>query len=487
MLQWEVFCMLSSEKTAAGKSGRKTWIRVLSVVIAISVIASVEVIAQMCFDTVRYADYYNYDIKKLVEDHTDVGMVCIGASQVYHSCDTELLAERLGYEAVVDASVASQTNDGGYYLLRDMLDKFDPDTVVINLNWDRFREKGEVAADRGRLLASDRLPWKLKLQYALDCFRPSQLLNLSAMYRFGGSVWGFSQLKSNFQKREAARLGTRQMHERDEEDSFYYKNGFAVFEQSVPQGGMKTEHNYYSDDQVSEEEVEYLQKTVELCKKEGCRIIWVTVPTSMEELYGIENLQEQIDYAEQFTKETGYPYLNFNLLKGKEKLFPDTRYSDEIHLNEEGAVVFSELLADMILKMDAGEDVSDLFYDSFEDLTGEVDRIVSSKGTVTDPGDGTLQVSCESMQNPDVVPEYRLLYTTDTLDADSVQDTEASDADSAKDTEASAVTADYTELCSWQESGNFVVDKKALPAVYTLRLEVRKKGDEAFSAFQEGF
>ena len=156
MLQWEVSCMLSSEKTAAGKSGRKTWIRVLSVVIAISVIASVEVIAQMCFDTVRYADYYNYDIKKLVEDHTDVGMVCIGASQVYHSCDTELLAERLGYEAVVDASVASQTNDGGYYLLRDMLDKFDPDTVVINLNWDRFREKGEVAADRGRLL--DPLP-----------------------------------------------------------------------------------------------------------------------------------------------------------------------------------------------------------------------------------------------------------------------------------------------------------------------------------------
>ena len=97
---------------------------------------------------------------------------------------------------------------------------------------------------------------------------------------------------------------------------------------------------------------------MELCKKEGCRIIWITVPTSMEELYGIENLQEQIDYAEQFTKETGYPYLNFNLLKGKEKLFPDTRYSDEIHLNEEGAVVFSELLADMILKMDGMMPVS---------------------------------------------------------------------------------------------------------------------------------
>ena len=476
MLLWEVSFMLSSEKTAAGKSGRKIWIRILSVVLAVSVVCCIEAVAQRCFDTVRYADYYMYDIRKLVEDHTDVGMVCIGASQVYHSCDTEILAERLGYEAVVDASVASQTNDGGYYLLQDMFNKFDPDTVLINLNWDRFREKPQVAADRGRLLASDRLPWNLKLKYAIDCFRPDQMLNLSAMYRFGGSVWGFSQLKSNFRKKEAARLGTRERQDRDEEDSFYYLNGFAVFQQSMPQGGMKTEHNFYSDDQVSKEEVEYLWKTVELCKREGCRVIWITVPTSMEELYGIENLQDQIDYANRFTEETGFPYLNFNLLKGREALFPDTRYSDEIHLNEEGAVVFSELLADIINKMNAGEDVSDMFYDSFEELTQEADRIVSSAAVSKDPGDGTLHISGESMQNPDIIPEYRLLYTEGTVSADSQQKEEHR-------TDA----ADFTELCTWQESGEFVVDKESLPAEYTLRLEVRRKGEETFSAFQEGF
>ena len=42
----------------------------------------------------------------------------------------------------------------------------------------------------------------------------------------------------------------------------------------------------------------------------------------------------------------------------------------------------------------------------------------------------------------------------------------------------------FEELIPWQEEPVFHVEKDQLPAVYTLRLEVRQQGQDEYDAFQ---
>ena len=434
---------------------RKVWKRCLAVILLLLVIGGVEIFAQQCFDTVHMSDYYNYDIRRIEKAGTNVGMIIAGASHVYHACDVDLLAKEFGFEEVIDASSASLPNDGAYYLLKDLLERCDPEYVLVELTWDRLLPKDPGGEKRGRLLAADRLPWPKRLEYAASCFPPAEWLNLSAMYRFGGEVWGFSQLKSNYERRKAVAEGDWTK----EPDRAYVKNGYACYYETSARGSFAAERNGFSEDRVSKHELEYIRKTWELCEKEGVKLIWITVPTSMEELYSVEDLEGCIEYTNNYLKQFGCPYLNYNLLKGREELFPDTVFSDAHHLAANGAQIFSGHLADTIRRMERGEDVRGLFYDSFADLQKEVHRIVACAADTAVAENGGVLVSARSFQNPDITPQYRLM----------------------------AVFPDrtYRELHSWQEDAQFHVERTALEGAVSFRLEVRQKGMDVYDAWQE--
>ena len=451
--------MRSSDEQAVTEKrgrGRKTAGRIIGVLILCAVILAGEVVARFSFDTVHMADYYNYDIKQLKKNHADVGMIVVGASQVYHACNPDVLSSTLGIGEVIDASAASLTNDGGYYLLKNLLKTFDPKYVLVNLNWDRFLKKVPEGEKRGRLLAADRLPVTEQLEYMLECFPLQEYLNLSSMYRFGGTIWGASQLKKHYLEKKAVREGRWA----SEEDRSYRKNGFAYYKKSSARGGFEAEDLHYSDEDIDAHELKYIQKTKELCEKEGVKLIWITVPTSMAELYSIDNLQENIDYIREFTEESGYPWLNFNLMQGREDTLPDALYTDTLHLNGEGSEYFSMRLAQAIMRIDNGEDYSGLFYDSVEEMKQDVERIVACSAEVSEDANGSVTVAARSLQNEGIVPEYRLLISTD------------------KEHE------DYEELVPWQESSEFVLKPEQLPAGYALRLEVRQQGQQEYDAFQ---
>jgi len=68
-------------------------------------------------------------------------------------------------------------------------------------------------------------------------------------------------------------------------------------------------------------------------------------------------------------KKYDIPLFDFNLLKSRYELFSDeTSFSDDNHLSEEGAEIFSGVMADVLHRHRAGEDVSPLFYESYRDV-----------------------------------------------------------------------------------------------------------------------
>ena len=100
-------------------------------------------------------------------------------------------------------------------------------------------------------------------------------------------------------------------------------------------------------------------------------------------------------------------------------------------------------------------------FDSVEEMKEDVHRIVACNATVSKDAAGNLDVNAVSLQNEDMVPEYRLLISEEEKNPEH-----------------------FEELIPWQEEPVFHVEKDQLPAVYTLRLEVRQQGQDEYDAFQ---
>ena len=430
-----------------GSKRRKILTRTAGVAIILAVVVCMNYIATLCFDEVHVADYYNYDINQLEKENKQVDMVIVGASQVYHACNPDVISEELGIGEVIDCTTASAMFDGQYYMLRDLLRRFHPKYVVLEMSWRRFTDKSSGAKSRGRLLMADRLKWPDKLDYGFHCFYPEQLLNLLLpIYRFGGGVWGFSQLKQNYERKKAVSEGKWV----DESERNYRKNGFSWYPDSVEPGSIPAEDFYYTDEKVEEYEVKWARKIVELCNEWEVPIVWMTVPASIVELFDIQNYQGFQDFTTNLASELGVQYLNFSLMKDHDKILPEPLYADRVHLNGEGSVAFSPVFAQIAKRALDGEDVSDYFYKNIDELKNDIDRVVACNGRVNPDEDGMLTVEVKSHQNDSITPEYRLL-----LEKESALKTAAGGGDSSEGgDEAAGEEAD-------DEAGDEAGDKAA--------------------------
>ena len=449
--------MRSSDNTseqAARRSSLVSRIGCAAVIIAVLIIA--ELIARQCFDSAHYANHFQRDMRRIKSSGAKVGMVVAGASQVYHGCDTAVLAKEMGYEEVVDASTASQSTDGAYYMVEYLLEEYDPEYVVVNLNWDRLIPKKQINLHRGRLLVGDYISEFERVKYFLDCAPVGQWFNLSALYRFGGTVTSIEQLKQNYESRR--KVADPNWKADTSAASYYGGNGFIVFKKGALTGSMNAENLTFSEDQIAEHEVEYTLKIAELCRKKNVKLIWITIPSTAAEIYSVSNYQEVWDYLTKFCAETGFPYINFSMLRNREELFPDTVFSDHIHLSLEGADRFSEILADTIKKVEAGEDISGMFYDSVEELKKDVTRIPGCFVYVRKRKDG-YKVRALSVQNEDLIPEYRLLLKKE--------------------------GQEWKVLADWQEGTDFDIPLDAMSGEDDLRIETRRSGEQTYDCFWE--
>ncbi len=143
-------------------------------------------------------------------------------------------------------------------------------------------------------------------------------------------------------------------------------------------GNYKFTDNYQSiyrtrwkwiNESVDEENLSCLDQITALCKEKNIELILVTTPISKEQLCSYGDYDVPYRWYCQYAEAQGLRYVDFNLYKEKETLFPDSEmFFDTLHLNTEGAERFSRLFAELEQRMRSGEDLSDQFYDSYAGL-----------------------------------------------------------------------------------------------------------------------
>ena len=110
-----------------------------------------------------------------------------------------------------------------------------------------------------------------------------------------------------------------------------------------------------------------LKEICTFCRENGIELTAVVVPyPNYLNIYRLTDYAAITDELKNLFAAYGFFYLDFNLTRESSFSLSGTDYHDVGHLNSSGAAKFSRFLGTTLKSLDAGEEVTDLFYDPWE-------------------------------------------------------------------------------------------------------------------------
>ena len=426
--------------------------RILSFALLMLMIIGAGAVLTYVLNPISYATYFNHDIDIMEKNNEKADILFIGASRVYRTYVPEVFKKELVVNCVVNAGSSSQPIYATYYQLKDLMERVHPDRVVIGVTEDGLIYEPN---QQGMLIVYDRLSVKNKLQFALDCFDLDTMKYALYPYRFRENL---TKIPSILQEKNQL---IESDYEPDTAGNEYYADYGFVYSKSTYDTGtipIRYEEKTYSENEIQEEQLGYLDACIELCQKNNADVILVTAPTSMMRIYGFVHYQEATDFYIQYAKQKGIVYYNLNYLKGREEFLPDELMHDYNHVNGEGAYVISNILADLMKKEEQGIDVSQYFYSDLEALKKDVHRIVAVDAECACEEDDVMHIDIVSFQNEDISPLYQVELSTDGGES-------------------------YQVMVSWTEDTNIDV-KIPVKENYELKIRAKAQNDDVQEAYQ---
>ncbi len=117
------------------------------------------------------------------------------------------------------------------------------------------------------------------------------------------------------------------------------------------------------------ENVEMLVEMISMCKQYGARVIVAVVPVSDAFIWENANMDKFKDDLSTICKDNDCIFIDFNLVKTRNQIYSDEfSYTNETHLSMRGAMAFSENFSSVIACLNNGENVDEMYYDSYEEL-----------------------------------------------------------------------------------------------------------------------
>lgn len=397
--------------------------RFLSLLLFAAIMVGFEAAFEFMLSPVTFDHYLDYDLKQIDKNGESVDMIFIGASRVYRSFKPSIFEEKLDYvDCAINCGTSNQTVDGTYYYLKDLLRNYSPKYVVVGIAYDQFLETKNVNIQK-RLIVYDRIKSPLiKAEFAKEAFEPSEYPYLLKSFRYKDNVGDIkAQLEQKLSEEYRKGIDTNTEEQ-------YSDKGWVHTVRGFKKGSITTHDvNQWAEDNINRSAFDYLDKIISMCKEKDIEVFLVSAPTTMSTIYCVEDYEEVNTCFAQYAKENDVYYDNFNLLKNRTELPPDSYMYDWNHVNTKGAKVVSSYYSDVINKRLNGEDVSDYFYDSVAQMKAQNDFVITCRLKVAKKSDDSVIVKVESRQNEDIVPEYKYMVKYGSGKWEMVQDYTESD------------------------------------------------------------
>lgn len=310
------------------------------------------ILTAFCEAYFQYPVYYYEDAAVRQELSGTIDTIVLGSSHAFRAFVPQILDEALGTSSY-NLSCAMLTMRGRYELLKKEVARNPVKTVVLELSFNALTRDRNIEGPEGDLYLLGRLDSGLeRLGYFFSAFRPSE----------------YSQvIHDTFTRSKKAWKSI--LHGTVAEPQMKAGRGFI----SVPTNDLSLS---YSDAEAMwftksasitycDEDLEYLDKCVRLCQKNGIRVIFAVTPLSDQKLLETCNLDTIRQYMQTLATQYGVEFYDFNLIRTRSDYPAATAFFDTLHLSGSGAETFTRSFAALLQRVDAGENIDALFYDSY--------------------------------------------------------------------------------------------------------------------------
>lgn len=301
-------------------------------------------------------DFYQ-DAKEREALAGSVDYVVIGASHSFRAFKPDVLDEGLGVNSY-NLSCSDMTTAGRYELLSLELERNPVDTVVFEVSFDTIRRDRDVEGLEGDLYMISRLgSMRLRVPYFFKNIRLREYVQTYYFY--------LEKTVKYLKKIPRGKFAWENQSKR------VYK-GYAAYldddREAIDTDYEKIYNTYEFGETICEDNVKDVEKCIQLCKSKGIRVILVTVPISKSTMCSSTNLDVFREWYAAYAAENDLEFYDFNLLKNRDELFYDeVSFQSANHLSDVGAQTFSECFVDVMKMVDAGEDVSSLFFKTYKE------------------------------------------------------------------------------------------------------------------------
>lgn len=283
-----------------------------------------------------------------------IDTLLIGQSYAMNGIVPQKLDERLGTHTY-NLSGSLMPLHGQIYMVKKELSRNPVKNVLIEITPDTFTCDERTTYGNGDSYVVARLDsLSERLDYMLRCVPPEDWINVYARLLMLSARSAVNRLLGRTERIDEGNRGFSPLKAEDvtlsPERARAWKQGMSIFH--APR----------------EENIRAFEELIALCQQADCQVALIYTPVSHGKVWQLYDQDDFHRWALELAGAYGVPLFDFNLLKSRYELFSDENsFSDENHLSREGAQAFSEVMADVLCRARAGEDVSGLFYPSYQE------------------------------------------------------------------------------------------------------------------------
>lgn len=259
--------------------------------------------------------------REFYEVGTDLDVIALGSSTMYNAFSPDYLWGRYGFTSYVRSN-ASQTLWQSYYLLKDAFDTKHPSLVVLDMSFIKYGDEFIEEPSNRKTIESMRNPLCKYGAVKASMYEEEDILS-----------YYFPVLRYHSRWKELT----------SEDLKYSYIAPRVTFDGYLMDFTIPDEQNIYEPDDLDsvnfpEKSLEYLDKIIELCKKENVPILLMKTPTYVNSWHGVYD-----DEISKIANAAGVSYVNFDDYADECGIVVRTDYIDDgSHLNIVGAEKFCD-------------------------------------------------------------------------------------------------------------------------------------------------
>ena len=372
--------------TSDSKGSAPLWRRVLIALLVVAVLVVADVALTLALEPYggnTETVWYEY------REHLDeqIGTLVVGTSVSQNGINPQPLTERLG-EGALNLSSPCQSLDSSLAAIRLALDDHpEIHRVLLGTSYSELESADRLpyAASFAQAMSYGRSPIvalrslaRLTANTAVG--RQSASLACLAPYALNHVDFTPSAIRQNIQRRLdcASPLEARSIVEPsciDLGHGFFNYTGTADFS-TTP--WYEVVNRFVNSDSFNHDELVALQVICDLCAERNVELIVFSPPQPVFQTICVEELYPtNMALVQSIVEDRGGVFVDFNMIDPALYAASDEEFGDAIHLNADGAMRFSRLLADTITSIEAGDSLQERFfsYDRWNEYLETLDRI----------------------------------------------------------------------------------------------------------------